>query len=710
MLSQRTGTIAIYTLLIAASLVELLVGILFPPAIMAIIIASSIALVIHLALLGALLAGRPLPPQIAIVMSVLLIGVALPPPYVSEISSLIVIMPALIAMAFAGPVWIIGSGMAIWGMLIWRAGGQGVYLEIPFITAYTLILAWLVLTRMVLNAARSETEAALIHADEQRLALEHTNTALEASEARLRRIIEDNPLPMMIHAADGEVIQINAAWANLSGYSHADIPTITDWTNLAYGERGSLEKAAIEQLYGIDNPVAEGEDRIRTRYGTERVWKFSSAPLGTLPDGRRIVISSAADITERKRFQEELIAERAVLAQRIDERTLELRRTNRELERALQLRDEFLAVMSHELRTPLTSVLGFTEMLQAEAYGPLTPRQRQVLTTIGHNGSHLLALISNILDFARISAGQIEIDPQLIDIEQLCEGALQLIHNTAHKRQIEIQRSIGLIGEPLVADELRLRQILVNLLENALKFSVSGGRIGLDVTTDAEHHTICFSVWDEGPGIAADQLERIFLPFVQLDTGPTRRYEGTGLGLALVYELVRMHGGSIDVVSDIGRGSRFSVRLPLTTTGDVLHAVQHEPPGTPAASITFSQTTLLIVEDHDETRALFSELFSRAGHRVIAVHNGQDALIQARDANPDAMLIDIQIPGVDGLEVIRTLRSSAETARLPIVAVTALSLPEDRERCLAAGADSYLAKPVSLPELRRTIERLLTRS
>jgi PAS domain S-box-containing protein len=708
MITRRSGTILIYTLLIASGSIGLVIEWLSTRN-AAIIAACVVSIIVHGGLLFAELRWGVNLPQVSIIMATLVIGVLIPEQFVLEISAIAMLIPPVLAMIFTGPAWIIGSATGIWTILVWRAGGQGIYVDPHFVSVYMLLIMGLLLSRMMMRAAQHDAQAALIHAEHQRSALERANAALAESDARLRRIIADNPLPMMIHAEDGEIVQINAAWTELSGYTHADIPTTAAWADRAYGARGPIELANINKLYSLTDRIDEGEDRIMMRNGAERVWQFSSAPLGALPDGRRIVISSAADVTERKRAQEALIAERAVLAQRVDERTLELRQANSELERALRLRDEFLAVMSHELRTPLTSVLGFTEMLQAEAYGTLTERQRHVLQTIAQNGNHLLALISNILDFARISAGQLELDHAPVMIDELCESALQLVRGAAQKRQIQIETRIDADIDGLVGDELRLRQVLVNLLDNAVKFTPPHGRIGLEVQRDDQEPIVCFCVWDTGIGIADDQMQRIFLPFVQVEGGLTRPYEGTGLGLALVYQLARMHGGSVSVVSELRRGSRFTVRLPLVRGADRQQS-RRTIGANPVFAAAEKRTTLLIVDDHSETVELFSELFERVGHRVVAVQSGEEALAQAALERPDVVMIDIQMPGMDGLEVIRRLRAAPASATVPIVAVTALSLPEDRERCLAAGADSYLTKPVSLQELQRTVERLIQRS
>jgi PAS domain S-box-containing protein len=268
------------------------------------------------------------------------------------------------------------------------------------------------------------------------------------------------------------------------------------------------------------------------------------------------------DITERKRMEQALHEERALLAQRIEERTADLRAANMELARAARLKDEFLASMSHELRTPLNAVLGLSEALREQAYGPISERQDRALQTIEESGRHLLELINDILDLAKIDAGRMDMDMDDIEVEPICQMSMRMVRQAAQQKHITMELTIDPAATRVRADPRRLKQILVNLLSNAIKFTPGDGRVGLDVTTDAAQHAMHFTVWDTGIGIAPGQMERLFQPFVQLDSRLARRYDGTGLGLALVDRMVRLHGGSVAVTSEQGVGSRFRVSLP----------------------------------------------------------------------------------------------------------------------------------------------------
>jgi CheY-like chemotaxis protein/anti-sigma regulatory factor (Ser/Thr protein kinase) len=268
------------------------------------------------------------------------------------------------------------------------------------------------------------------------------------------------------------------------------------------------------------------------------------------------------------------------------------------------------------------------------------------------------------------------------------------------------------------ADERRLKQILVNLLSNAIKFTDQGGEIGLEVIGDPEKGMVHFSVWDTGIGIAKADITRLFQPFVQLDSSLTRAYAGTGLGLTLVQRLADMHGGSVSVESAgvPGEGSRFTVTLPWREAEMVVGG-DADAPGenaTPAAPVT----TILLADDNEISVNMMMDYLAAQGYRIVVARDGAEAVRCAIEERPDLILMDIQMPGMDGLEAIRHLRQHADPvadgdsslAKTPIIALTALAMPGDRERCLAAGADGYISKPVSLRALVATIGAHLSRT
>jgi len=419
------------------------------------------------------------------------------------------------------------------------------------------------------------------------------------------------------------------------------------------------------------------------------------------------------ELAERKRAEAALAEERALLAQRVEKRTAELSAANVELARASRAKDEFLSGMSHELRTPLTAILGLSEVLQEQVFGPLNEKQAKYVQTIGESGHHLLSLITDILDLSKIEAGKMELEIGPVAIDAICQASLQFIKQTALKKQLKVCSTVDQQVTLIQADERRLKQILVNLLSNAVKFTPAGGQVGLEVVGNVERGRVDFTVWDTGIGIAPEDMGRLFRSFVQLDSSLSRQYTGTGLGLALVRQLTDMHGGSVSVESQVGRGSRFTVSLPWYETrgrarvdkGQVGQAA--EKPGPPASESSGQLVTILLVEDNETNLGVMSDYVSAMGYRVIVARDGHEAVRRAREEKPEVILMDIQMPGLDGLEAIRRIRTEAGPVKTPIIALTALTMPGDRERCLEAGANDYLSKPVGLRNLLSAIEAQL---
>jgi PAS domain S-box-containing protein len=417
----------------------------------------------------------------------------------------------------------------------------------------------------------------------------------------------------------------------------------------------------------------------------------------------------AWDVTERKQMELALEAERNQLVQRVEERTADLSRANSNLARALRVKDEFLANMSHELRTPLNAILGLSESLGEQIAGPLNEKQQKYISTISESGHHLLSLINDILDLAKIEAGQITMDINKVDIHSICQASLRMIKQLAQKKDqqvsLQIDEGLGLMW----ADERRLKQMIVNLLGNAVKFTPEHGKLGLDVHGDEEANQISITVWDNGIGIKADDLERLFQPFIQLDSGLAREATGTGLGLALVAQMARLHGGSVNAVSEPGNGSRFTIVLPWEPALATDTASRMRITGKFRAIKLDEATkpTILLVEDTKEVVMMLKDYLELAGYEVFTAQDGVDGLVQARHVKPDLILMDIQMPRMDGFETTRKLRSDPNFRYTPIIALTALAMPHDRERCLEAGMDEYISKPVNLKALVKIVQACL---
>ncbi|BBC25935.1 response regulator [Pseudanabaena sp. ABRG5-3] len=440
------------------------------------------------------------------------------------------------------------------------------------------------------------------------------------------------------------------------------------------------------------------------------------------PLNQQEVLIIIRDITDRKRAEQQQQQLNQELEAKVEERTAALQQTNEELLRATRLKDEFLANMSHELRTPLNAILGMAEGLQEHTYGMVNERQIKALQTIERSGLHLLELINEVLDLAKIEAGQIELNCAPVTIKNLVQSSLLFIKQQAAKKNIQLEIQLPLHLPELFVDERRVRQVLINLLNNAVKFTPEGGSITLkaqriDLVPDSSDRIpqtfIQIAVMDTGIGISPENINRLFQPFVQIDSALNRRYEGTGLGLVLVKRIVELHGGKVEITSELGVGSCVAIELPCVTYFRTPPIVR-EPSISETALVNtatphdIDQVPLvLLAEDNEANIYSVSNYLEADGYRVLIAKNGLEAIALSQTHQPDLILMDIQMPELDGLEATKQIRNNPNLENIPIIAMTALAMTGDREKCLEAGANEYLAKPVRLKVLSQKIQALL---
>jgi signal transduction histidine kinase len=404
----------------------------------------------------------------------------------------------------------------------------------------------------------------------------------------------------------------------------------------------------------------------------------------------------------------------------------QLLQTNEQLIRATRLKDEFLANMSHELRTPLTAVLGMSEILQKEMLGSINERQQKALIAIRKGGRHLLELINDILDLSKISAGKVELDLESVSVQNVCDSSLVYVKQQAFQKRVEVYSNIAPNIHNILVDERRLRQILINLLVNAVKFTKKNGKVSLLVSVgcgdtwqgeaivpnqlkEQDLPMILFQVTDTGIGISNKDLHRLFQPFVQLDSGLNRQYEGTGLGLVMVKQIAELHDGQVMVTSAIGKGSTFTVALPYQMTEPNTRSPElHKPFSLPVAkSKNAIAPLILLVEDNEANVQTFTSYLNAYEYRVVLAKNGEEGVAMAKTYQPDIILMDIQMPVMDGLQATRLIRAEPKLATVPIIALTARAMQGDQELCIEAGANQYLSKPVELEQLVDMIGQFL---
>ncbi|MFB3827876.1 MAG: ATP-binding protein [Bryobacteraceae bacterium] len=503
---------------------------------------------------------------------------------------------------------------------------------------------------------------------------------LEAMEGqrRLFEMVLDHA-PAGIAIFDGSSLRVK--WANPMFRQRLDPPwNATDITGKRLEE---LMPAAISGVTEIFRRVAETrKPHFEPEFevpGAQRYLRVSLLPLaggerGRAPDLMMLVTDISDSVLARK-----------------------------QVERANSLKSEFLASMSHELRTPLHTIGGFADLLAKGKAGELNAKQRRQVERIQQASHHLLSLINDILDLSKIEAGRMELRLENFVADSALAEVLSTITPLAEGKSIHVAANLppGLVVR---ADRVRFKQILYNLLSNAVKFTPAEGSVWVEAEAGVDF--AAFTVGDTGVGIAPEDQRAIFDEFRQVGVTTKGVREGTGLGLAITRRLLGMHGGAITVESEPGKGSRFRFRLPRRA-----HAKAPQPAAAAEAGPRAPEAagrTILVADDSAPAREWARDVFEPLGYRVIEAVDGGDAVRQVERENPDLVLMDIQMPVIDGYAALARLRENARFARLPVIALTAFAMQGDRERALAAGFDGYVAKPVAAGALEAEVRRLLS--
>ncbi|WP_445633902.1 histidine kinase [Nostoc sp. DSM 114161] len=544
---------------------------------------------------------------------------------------------------------------------------------------------------------------------------------LEESRKMLQTVLDTFPQRVFWKDRQSRFLGCNPAFARDSQIDPNDIIGKTDfelpwakWAHLYCADDAKVMNTRIPKL-GYEEPLEgpNGED----------LWvRTNKVPLTNSTGDVIGILVSHEDITDRKQAEAQLRQTNEQLAN-----------ANVELARATRLKDEFLANMSHELRTPLNAILGMSEGIAEGVFGSINERQTKAIATIERSGRHLLELINDILDLSKIESGKLELQPSDVPVKTLCDASLAFVKHMALKKNIRLNTHIATNFSTIQVDDRRLRQVLINLLSNAIKFTPEQGSVSLKVWLEeaggageageaggagevnsplsppSPHPPIspippsllCFSVTDTGIGIAAEDIGKLFQPFIQLDSSLNRQYSGTGLGLALVQRIAVLHGGTVSVSSEVGVGSCFTLRIPYRTSDGVSTTVGKNP----LLSYQFpaENAQVLVIEDSVPASEQITRYLSEMKMQSVVYSKGEGAIDRVVNLKPASIVLDLQLPDVSGWDILAQLKANPQTKEIPIIIT---SVVDESSKGFAYGAAEYLVKPITRAQFRATLEKL----
>ena len=534
--------------------------------------------------------------------------------------------------------------------------------------------------------------------------------ALRQSEAQFRAIFERSSIGIGLIDMKAEIVDTNPALCEILGYSREELSGkhFIDYISIQRGDL-KLYKQLVSAIrtnsgktsrFGFQHSELQEQLVDRHRIEMERrclhqdgslVWTHIS--VSVIPDSNgepEFFLAMIEDITERKQIE------------------LKLRASQEAAEAASRAKSEFLATMSHELRTPLNAIMGLSQLLQQKIVGSLNEKQNEYVSCIYSSGEHLLELINDILDLSKVEAGKEELLLSPLPVSDLCNYAILTVRDRALEKGLQLTHEIDLEADILIADERRIKQMLLNLLTNAIKFTPAG-QVSLVVKKVPQGMT--FTISDTGIGIDSNQFQFLFEPFKQLDSQLNRQYEGTGLGLALTRKLARLHGGDVSVTSILGEGSQFTLFLPNPVhLGAADEAKEDTEATSSSSSLVLPKNKTILVVEEENTGIVLQNYLQTIGYQVKWIDNKNKFLEQVRTLQPDLIFLDVQL--VDDLrdwDLLNILKQEPSLQHMQVV-MMGFSEPPEKLSIVQAGANDYLLKPIQIVQLESILMRYLNHS
>ena len=521
---------------------------------------------------------------------------------------------------------------------------------------------------------------------EGRIRAERQNVemALRSSEMRFTRLFDAGIIGILICDIHGNIKDANQGFLRMVGYSRDEVISgRVRWAEMTPPEWERHDQAAIAQL--MERGATNTWEKEYLRKDGSRV----PILVGVAMLNEVECIAFVLDISERRRLEELRV------------RSAELEAQNERVKESSRLKNEFLANMSHELRTPLNSIIGFADILYDREVPADSPKHYELIGDILRSGRHLLQLINDVLDLAKVEAGKLDFRPEPVDLVQLVSEVAAILRSIAASKQIEITTDVPDALQHVTLDPARLKQVLYNYVSNALKFTEPGGRVTVRAVPESDG-MFRISVEDTGIGIAEHDLPRLFIEFQQLDAGTAKKHAGTGLGLALTKRIVEAQAGSVGVTSKLGSGSTFYAVLPIEASIQESDQPLDVQSGDEANQVTESAAAVLVVEDDARDRRLLSRILSDAGYGVDQAASGAQAIAACNKRRYDAITLDLLLPDMTGLEVLHNIREDSRNQATPVVIVSVVA-----EKGVIGGypVHDYLTKPVNSQELRACMRR-----